>query len=150
MRILVSAKNNEVVIKNLIFLGILWYFYECIYKLLIFLFSIADSGGLQEAFSAYKRYMKQLVSEDNTATILQDEKMPDLNLSPEQLFFLGFAQLWCAAYEEEHYWEELTDEHTMDKYRVLGAVTNNEDFAKAYECPVGSKMHTDNTKCKLW
>ncbi|KAL7728826.1 hypothetical protein ACLKA6_004177 [Drosophila palustris] len=114
--------------------------------------NIADSGGLREAMSSYRSHMKelQLNNEDNSTRVLKNEQMPGMDLSPEQLFYLGFAQLWCAAYEEEHYWEELTNEHTMDKYRVLGAVTNNEDFAQAYNCPSGSPMNPDSSKCRIW
>lgn len=114
--------------------------------------SIADSGGLRESMIAYRNHMKQLQlnTENNASYVDRDEQMPGLDLSPEQLFFLGFAQLWCADYEEKHYWEELTNEHPMDKYRVLGAVTNNEDFAQAYHCERGSPMHPITDKCRVW
>ncbi|EDV44214.2 uncharacterized protein Dana_GF18872 [Drosophila ananassae] len=113
--------------------------------------NIADSGGLQGALDAYRSHMKQLKNrseEDNE--ILRSEQMPGLDLSPEQLFFLGFAQLWCADYEQEHYWEELTKEHTIDKYRVLGAVSNNHDFSQVYNCPSGSPMHPQEDTCRIW
>lgn len=114
--------------------------------------SIADSGGLRESMSAYRNHMKQqqLNSENNASYVHRSEQMPGLDLSPEQLFFVGFAQLWCADYEEKHYWEELTNEHPMDKYRVLGAVTNNEDFAQAYNCERGSPMNPITEKCRVW
>ncbi|XP_030559269.1 neprilysin-2 [Drosophila novamexicana] len=114
--------------------------------------NIADSGGLREALSAYRSYMKQqqVSSENNASYVHKNEQMPGLDLSPEQLFFLGFAQLWCSDYEERHYWEELTNEHAMDKYRVLGAVTNNEDFAQAYNCQLGSPMNPTADKCRIW
>uniref|UniRef100_A0A034V4P4 Membrane metallo-endopeptidase-like 1 n=1 Tax=Bactrocera dorsalis TaxID=27457 RepID=A0A034V4P4_BACDO len=106
--------------------------------------NIADSGGLREALSAYHRHVKEL----NLSP--KDEQMPGLDLTPEQLYFMGFAQLWCASYKERHYWEELKNEHTVDKFRVLGAVTNIEDFSKAYNCPVGSKMNPTKKKCRVW
>lgn len=114
--------------------------------------NIADSGGLRESMMAYRSHMKQLVkdNEENHSHVLNDEQMPGLDLSPEQLFFVGFAQLWCASYQEEHYWAELTEEHTMDKYRVLGGVANNEDFAQAYNCTKGSRMNPAPEKCRIW
>ncbi|KAH8409722.1 hypothetical protein KR222_002777 [Zaprionus bogoriensis] len=113
--------------------------------------NIADSEGLRETLSAYRNHMKQLLNdpEINQARVLQDEQMPGLDLSPEQLFFVGFAQLWCAAYKEEHYWEELTNEHAMDKYRVIGTVTNDADFAQAFSCPLGSRMNPGTSKCRI-
>lgn len=106
--------------------------------------NIADSGGLREALSAYHRHVKEL----NLSP--KDEQMPGLELTPEQLYFMGFAQLWCASYKERHYWEELKSEHAVEKFRVLGTVTNIEDFSKAYNCPVGSKMNPAKNKCRMW
>ncbi|XP_061396001.1 neprilysin-11-like [Musca vetustissima] len=114
--------------------------------------NIADGGGLRMAFMAYRRYMKELTknSDLTNENLLKEEQMPGLDLSPEQLFFLGAAQLWCSSYKEAHYWEELSDEHTIDKYRVLGLVSNNADFAKAYNCPISSKMNPSVKKCEIW
>lgn len=113
--------------------------------------NIADGGGLSEALLAYRRYIKSVTKVlDSVSALYKEEQMPGIDLTPEQLFFLGFSQLWCASYKEAHYWEELTNEHVIDKYRVLGALSNNADFAKAYNCPVGSKMNPTLTKCELW
>ncbi|KAH8363119.1 hypothetical protein KR084_005559 [Drosophila pseudotakahashii] len=114
--------------------------------------NIADAGGLREALAAYRSYMKQLQKgdEDNETLAPQNEQMPGLDLSPEQLFFLGFAQVWCSDYEEEHYWEELTNEHTVDKFRVLGAVSNSEDFAEVYKCALGKSMHPKAESCRVF
>ncbi|KAH8347562.1 hypothetical protein KR059_012817 [Drosophila kikkawai] len=115
--------------------------------------NIADSGGLRESLAAYRSHMKRLQltnQEDNETIAPRSEQMPGLDLSPEQLFFLGFAQLWCSAYEVEHYWEELTNEHTIDKYRVLGAVSNIEAFAEVFNCPLGSPMHPKSDTCRIW
>ncbi|KAM7363684.1 neprilysin 7 [Cochliomyia hominivorax] len=113
--------------------------------------NIADGGGLREALMSYRRYVKNVTKSLNSiAAFYKEEQMPGLDLTPEQLFFLGFAQLWCASYKEADYWEELASEHTIDKYRVLGAVSNNIDFAKAYKCPLGSKMNPSDEKCEMW
>lgn len=113
--------------------------------------NIADSGGLREALMAYRRYFKRLtVNSPSISKLYKEEQMPGLDLSPEQLFFLGFAQLWCSSYKEADYWKELSDDHTIDKYRVLGAVSNSADFAQAYNCPLGSKMNPTADKCQVW
>nr|AAY55188.1 IP13936p [Drosophila melanogaster] len=114
--------------------------------------NIADAGGLRAALTGYRNHMKQLQRSgaDGETLAHKNEQMPGLDLSPEQLFFVGFAQLWCADYEPEHYWEELTGAHTVDKYRVLGAVSNNDDFAEVYKCPLGSPMHPKAESCRMW
>ncbi|KAH8277420.1 hypothetical protein KR026_010655 [Drosophila bipectinata] len=112
--------------------------------------NIADSGGLQGAFDAYRNHMKQLKNiSDEGNGILKSEQMPGLELSPEQLFFLGFAQTMCADFKQEHYLEKLAKKHTIDKYRVLGAVSNNPDFSQVYNCPYGSPMSPQNS-CRIW
>ncbi|XP_043068349.1 neprilysin-1-like [Drosophila bipectinata] len=113
--------------------------------------NIADSGGLKYALDAYRNHMKQFknISDEDNKT-LESEQMPGLDLSPEQLFFLGFAQLWCAEYEQEDYWEELADEHTIDKFRVLGVVSNSPDFAQVYSCPAGSPLNLQADTCRIW
>ncbi|KAH8382302.1 hypothetical protein KR009_002780, partial [Drosophila setifemur] len=109
--------------------------------------NLADNGGLLQAFAAYRRHIKkQLEDPDQEMT---NERLPGLDLSPEQLFFLGFAQFFCSDFAEEHYWDRLTDVHTPDKYRVLGALSNNGDFAQAYNCTRGSGMLKSKT-CPLW
>lgn len=114
--------------------------------------NIADSGGLREALMAYRSYMKQLLkdNEENPSQVLNDEQMPGMDLSPEQLFFLGFAQLWCSSYKEEDYWEELTDDHPMAKYRALGVLSNSEEFAETFKCQQGSRMNPEAEKCRIW
>uniref|UniRef100_A0A1B0AWN1 Peptidase M13 C-terminal domain-containing protein n=1 Tax=Glossina palpalis gambiensis TaxID=67801 RepID=A0A1B0AWN1_9MUSC len=110
--------------------------------------NIADSGGLREAFMAYPRRTKMKAG--LSRLLKNDEQMPGMNLSSEQLFFLSFAQLWCSSYEEADYWKEFLNDHPIDKYRTLGAVTNNYDFAQAYNCPLGSKMNPTADKCRMW
>ncbi|XP_034485639.1 neprilysin-2-like [Drosophila innubila] len=112
--------------------------------------NIADSVGLRMAMSAYQNHMKQLIRDSNSSSVLKNERMPGLDLSPDQLFYVGFAQVYCAEYKEEHYWEEWTDEHTTDKYRVLGTVTNDEYFAQSFNCPSGSPINPNSIKCRLW
>lgn len=107
--------------------------------------NIADGGGLKEALMAY-RHLIVTTNEIN----VDSEKMPNIDLDPEQLFFLGFAQLWCSSYNDIHYWEELFSEHTISKFRVLGAVTNLIEFSTIYKCPLGSKMNPTTDKCHLW
>ncbi|XP_034489066.1 neprilysin-1-like [Drosophila innubila] len=112
--------------------------------------NIADSVGLRMAMIAYKSHMKQLISKNSSSSVLKNERMPGLDLSPDQLFYVGFAQVYCADYKEEHYWKEWTDEHTTNKYRVLGTVTNDEYFAQSFNCPSGSLMNPNSIKCRLW
>lgn len=111
--------------------------------------NIADAGGLRVAFRAYRSFLDEVKKSSDFYLSNEVEQMPGIDLSPEQIFFLGTAQIWCSVLKEADYWKELTDDHTIDKYRVLGMMSNNADFAKAYNCPLGSKLNPPD-KCKVW
>lgn len=80
----------------------------------------------------------------------QEKKLPGIKYTGEQLFWWSAASVWCSKTRlEELRQQVVTDEHAPDKYRVLGAISNMEEFAKDYHCPKGSKMSPE-TKCSVW
>uniref|UniRef100_A0A1I8NQ03 Peptidase M13 C-terminal domain-containing protein n=1 Tax=Stomoxys calcitrans TaxID=35570 RepID=A0A1I8NQ03_STOCA len=109
--------------------------------------NIADAGGLNLAFRAYRRLANEQSKKVGSPRQAhgKQETMPGLNLTAEQLFFVGAAQIWCSSYREMDYWQELTNTHTIEKYRVLGLMTNSRDFANTYNCP-----NKNGDKCEVW
>ncbi|RWS18489.1 Neprilysin-2-like protein [Leptotrombidium deliense] len=62
--------------------------------------------------------------------------------SKEQLFFIAYASTWCNDDSKEYLEMQLTDDsHAPGRSRVLVPLMNSDDFAKAYNCPQGSKMN---------
>ncbi|KAK4871970.1 hypothetical protein RN001_016094 [Aquatica leii] len=104
--------------------------------------NIADNGGLRAAFDGYKQHRLK-------TTLPQ--KLPGLShLTGEQLFFLGFAQIWCGNSTVEALKAKIiTGEHSPNRIRVLGTLKNSEEFSNAWNCPVGSDMNPKK-KCVLW
>jgi predicted metalloendopeptidase len=104
--------------------------------------NMADNGGMRQAFLAYKKYVA-----DNGP----DQRLSGLQqFSPEQLFFLGFANVWCESTTRESLLQEiLSDPHSPHRFRVKGTLANSEHFAHAWNCPVGSPMNPRN-KCLIW
>ncbi|CAB3998205.1 endothelin-converting enzyme 1-like [Paramuricea clavata] len=103
--------------------------------------NIADNGGLKLAFQAYKDWLKRHQVE---------QKLPSFDLTPKQLFFVAFAQVWCSSSTETKANESLlTDDHSPERIRVLAAVHNSQDFADAFNCPLNSPMNPSK-KCEIW
>jgi len=108
--------------------------------------NIADNGGIKQAFWAYKKWLQTAVGQD----ALVNETLPGLNATNTQLFFLNFAQVWCGAMRPEASRNKLkTAVHSPGKFRVIGTLSNSAEFAKEYNCPVGSPMNPAK-KCSVW
>ena len=70
--------------------------------------------------------------------------------SPDQRFFLGYAQIWCANQTPETMrLQALSNEHSAPQYRVNGVVSNSADFAKAFGCKPNAPM-VRNPACRVW
>jgi len=104
--------------------------------------NIADNGGIKQAFQAYQNWKKRNGHEP---------PLPGLeDLSNEQIFFLGFAQIWCSKYRERAAQSQINyGVHSPGKFRVVGSLSNFDEFAKAFNCPKGSRMNPKD-KCAVW
>ncbi|XP_032154307.1 endothelin-converting enzyme 2 isoform X2 [Sapajus apella] len=103
--------------------------------------NIADNGGLKAAYNAYEAWLRKHGEE------LQ---LPAVGLTNHQLFFVGFAQVWCSVRTPESSHEGLvTDPHSPARFRVLGTLSNSRDFLRHFSCPVGSPMNPGQL-CEVW
>lgn len=76
--------------------------------------------------------------------------LPGLNMTHDQLFFLNYAQIWCGSMRPEDALTKIRSSvHSPGPVRVLGPLSNSWDFAKAYNCPLGSPMNPKQ-KCSVW
>ncbi|XP_054009657.1 neprilysin-4-like isoform X1 [Hylaeus anthracinus] len=104
--------------------------------------NIADNGGIKQAFRAYERWLEL----NGNA----DEILPGLNATGKQLFFLHFAQMWCGSMRPEATRNKLkTAVHSPGKFRVIGTLSNSQDFAEVFNCKLGAPMNPMK-KCSLW
>lgn len=136
--------------------------------------NIADNGGLNTAWAAYKAVAK---------TARSKKVLPALSLTPDQLFFLSFSQVggaqqgeaggrsaapklhpihrlrsaprlaphppspqvWCNNMKPEAQQERLlTDPHSPGRFRVLGSMANSDAWHDAFSCPRPKET------CRLW
>lgn len=102
--------------------------------------NIADNGGLEEAYLAYKEWEKR-----------NGGPGPGLDgLTADQLFFIGHAQVWCALTTPETARLRVTvDVHAPPRFRVLGPIANHPAFGAAFQCPAGTPMNPPR-KCEVW
>jgi predicted metalloendopeptidase len=103
--------------------------------------SVADLGGLTVAYAAYQRS-------------LQGKPRPkDINgFTPEQRFFLGWAQVWAQNIRPEAArLRNATDPHPLGRFRVNGPLSNMPSFAQAYACKEGDAMvRPPDKRCQIW
>eukprot|EP00026_Physarum_polycephalum_P004677 Phypoly_transcript_04699.p1 GENE.Phypoly_transcript_04699~~Phypoly_transcript_04699.p1 ORF type:complete len:701 (+),score=99.60 Phypoly_transcript_04699:197-2104(+) len=103
--------------------------------------NIADMGGSKLSYLA-------LQNEIGEANMTAPSVVP--GLTNAQLFFIAYAQGWCAVQTPESLRIQVaTDPHSTPRYRVLGPLINHPYFAPTFNCPVGSYMNPEH-KCSVW
>jgi len=103
--------------------------------------SIADLGGLKIAYAAFQ---KSLEGKPRPADID--------GFTPEQRFFLGWAQVWGRNYRPEAARLQVaTDPHPLSRFRVNGPLSNMQAFASAFSCKEGEPMvRAASDRCQVW
>lgn len=101
---------------------------------------LADLGGLVLAWEAWKAHMAGKTTESRDG------------MTPEQRFFVGFAQWDCAdARPEAMRVQAKVDPHSPPKWRINGVVVNMPEFEKAFACKPGAKLvKPAGQHCKVW
>merc|ERR1712107_671429 len=72
----------------------------------------------------------------------EEERLPGLSCTPKQLFWIPAAGNWCSKQRPQSLrLRMLTGSHSPGKVRVMTTLSNMEEFARDFQCPVGSKMN---------
>ncbi|MGC1634182.1 MAG: M13 family metallopeptidase [Candidatus Acidiferrales bacterium] len=103
--------------------------------------SIADLGGLTIAYAALQKSM-----EGKPAPPAID------GFTPEQRFFLAFAQIW-AGNERPEFARMIvaTNPHPLNRFRANAPLSNDPAFAKAWGCSAKSTMvRPESLRCRIW
>jgi putative endopeptidase len=100
--------------------------------------NVADLGGLMLAYMAWK-------------TETRGRKLDSIDgFTPEQRFFIGYGQSWCAdTRDEAKRMYAAIDPHSPDKDRANGVVANTPEFQHAFQCKPGSAMVREK-RCRVW
>jgi putative endopeptidase len=103
--------------------------------------SIADLGGLTIALAAYRH------------SLAGKPTPPSIDgFTPEQRFFLAFAQIWEGSFRAEVARLRVhTDPHPLNRFRTNGPLSNMPAFATAWGCSAHSPMVRPATeRCRIW
>jgi putative endopeptidase len=103
--------------------------------------NIGDLGGLKIAYLAMERSMAEKGRPANID-----------GFTPEQRFFLGWAQAWRTLQRDEATKRQVnTDPHAPAKWRVNGPLSNMPEFAKAWGCKEGDAMvRPEALRARIW
>lgn len=103
--------------------------------------NLADIGGLAIAYDAFKL----------TEQGKEGKKEID-GLTPDQRFFLSFAQVWRIKSRDETMRVRIqTDPHSPEMFRVNGSVYNLEAFYKAFDIKPTAKMYrSPENRLVIW
>ncbi len=100
----------------------------------------ADNGGVRLAYMAL---LDRLGKDVNAAKKID-------GFTPQQRFFLAFAQVWCQnVADEDSRRRAQIDPHSPGEYRVNGVVSNMPEFRQAFGCKEGQPMAPQHS-CRVW
>lgn len=102
--------------------------------------NIADLGGLNVAYQAYMLSLKG------------KQKVTIDGFTPEQRFFIAFAQVWKSNFKDEYLRKMvLTNPHAPGPFRAIAAPSNMPEFYQAFDVKSGDKMFRDEgVRAKIW
>jgi len=99
---------------------------------------VADLGGIILAWMAWKA--------ETAGKALE----PRDGLTPEQRFFVGYAQWGCTNDRPDNIrLKAITDPHSPPQYRTNGLMVNLPEFEKAFSCKPGQAMVAEK-RCRIW
>ncbi len=102
--------------------------------------NLADLGGLTIAYQAYQK----------TAEAKAGKKID--GFTPNQRFFLGYAQIWRGNQRPEYLRQQVqTDPHSPAMFRTNGPLMNMPEFYEAFGCKPGDKMARPTAEqARIW
>ena len=102
--------------------------------------NIADQGGLRVAYTAYRNSLEGCPAPN-----------PVDGLSPEQRFYLAYAQLWAQNIRDEEI-ARLTklDVHSLGKWRVDATLRNLQTFYDAFDIADGAMYMPEEERVIIW
>ncbi|PWN52520.1 zincin [Violaceomyces palustris] len=111
---------------------------------------VADAGGLAQSFRAWR---EEYDLSDPDSKRVNNSLLPGLGYTREQLFFISYALSWSRNIRTGEAIRRLrTDPHSPTKFRVIGPLSNNQDFIQAFGCKPGKDRmaRKPEQRCEIW
>ena len=108
--------------------------------------NIADHGGLQVAYQAFKNAQKAAIGNGQSAIGVVD------GLTPEQRFFLAYANVWAGNIRPEEVLQRTkSDPHSLGMWRVNGALPHIGAWYEAWNVTEESPMYlAPEKRVSIW
>ncbi|XP_059154136.1 endothelin-converting enzyme homolog [Physella acuta] len=98
--------------------------------------------ALAKTYHAYRNWV--------TKQGREEPRLPGLNFTNNQLYFISQAQTWCQTNTDAQTILLMNyDVHSLSIFRANGPAQNFPEFSKEFNCPVGSYMNPVD-KCSVW
>jgi putative endopeptidase len=103
--------------------------------------NLADLGGINLAYDAFKTFTKQGKS---------NQKID--GFTPDQRFFLSWAQIWRTNIRDEALMQRvMSDPHSPGNFRCNGPITHMPEFYAAFGVKQGDKLwKIESNRTKIW
>lgn len=102
--------------------------------------NIADSGGLEASYRAYRNWMSLKGPDSALPSDLLSQYTHD------QLFFVAYSRSSCEQFERLG---ETEEPHAAARFRTKGSIQNFGAFRDAFNCPLGS-TYAPKDHCKVY
>jgi predicted metalloendopeptidase len=125
--------------------------------------NISDVGGIKIAYLALQKALAQQAAQAPSkpaAKKAPPKKAPAKaakkdtgaeGLTPEQRFFISYAQAWRGKFRPERERLQLrTGQHSLHPFRVAGPIAHMPEFAKAFSCDPAKVLLSEAERAGIW
>ena len=102
---------------------------------------MSEHGSYKIGYHSYKRWQKL-----NSHI---ERKLPGIDYTPEQLFWIASAQTYCNKDRPEELIRRAATDQTLEQFRIIGSFQNLPEFSQDFNCPLGSYMNPVE-KCQIF
>ena len=107
----------------------------------------ADHWGNVLAYNVFSKEMEKEISLNQLSPNL---RLPGLNLTSQQLYFIAMGKSLCMTSLQGFYQKYVSlAQHSPNPARVAVSNGNMKEFSDAFNCPQQSFMNFDN-RCRFW